>query len=105
MRPGDSGGPIFAMRSTLINEGNHFKTLKGHEDGVIVGIISFANFSALDSSGVGCIPISTIQDFISNVLANKMDSTKTHYLAMGLLLLSPLLISLKSEKSIRCRVK
>ena len=69
---GDSGSPVFIADGTIIQDGNSFKTLEGPQHDLLVGIMSYSNFSAPNDGGAGGILISSIRDFIEDVIPNKV---------------------------------
>ena len=44
---------------------------------VVVGIVSYANLSALDESGIGCVLVSQADDWIKTIIIEKVLSTRT----------------------------
>ena len=70
--PGDSGSLVFIADGTIIQDGNSFKTLEGPQHDLLVGIMSYASFSAPNDGGAGGILISSIRDFIDDVIPNKV---------------------------------
>ena len=61
---GNSGAPIVI--------GDDHWTQRPPEDYLLVGIVSFANASSLNQSGIGCIGIGSIRDWIDSVTSGKV---------------------------------
>ncbi|CAD7702346.1 unnamed protein product, partial [Ostreobium quekettii] len=62
MTPGTSGGPLLTYNQQT----------EAGELGVVVGIVSYANFSALDKSGVGCLLVRDVVDWIEDIIYHKV---------------------------------
>lgn len=61
---GCSGAPI-----VIVNDGKMLGSPEGYS---LAGIVSFANVSSLQDSGIGCISISSIQDWINDVTSQQV---------------------------------
>ena len=69
---GDSGSPVFITDGTIIQDGNSFRTLEGPQHDLLVKTMSYLNFSAPDDGGSGGISISSILDFVNDVIPDKV---------------------------------
>eukprot|EP00803_Ostreobium_quekettii_P007147 evm.model.scf_92.1 EVM.evm.TU.scf_92.1 scf_92:15567-24845(-) len=62
MEPGSSGSPLLIAKTDDVKQWDANKDL-------LVGIVSCANYSSLQNSGVGCVLISSIESWIQQVVS------------------------------------
>lgn len=54
---------------------------KGHPSlDIIVGVVSFANHTSLEDSGIGCVLISDVRDWIESIMHQKVSQFKKRIL-------------------------
>ena len=69
---GDSGSPVIVPKSLLTNPQERHFDMEYANDALIVGIVSYANFSQLHESGAAGVLISAIRDWIDVIIPKKV---------------------------------
>lgn len=69
---GDSGIPFFLPRFPSADDDAMYLTNEGAEKDLLVGIVSYANYSALDETGIGGVLLSGIRDWIDDVTSQQV---------------------------------
>lgn len=69
---GDSGIPFFLPRFPSADDDAMYLTSEGVEKDLLVGIVSYANYSALDETGIGGVLLSGIRDWIDDVTSQQV---------------------------------
>ena len=63
---GDAGGPIL-IENTSIYDNLDGTERASHDQYIVFGVISYANYTALEESGIGCIKIGSIYRWIQEI--------------------------------------
>lgn len=69
---GDSGIPFFLPRIPSADDDMMYLMHEGAEKDLLVGIVSYANYSALDETGIGGVLLSGIRDWIDDVTSRQV---------------------------------
>ena len=73
---GTSGSPV------LMGDSGDIAWSDPHKD-VVVGIVSFANYSALKDSGVGCVRMATIHSWVMQTISPQVHKGPTGLCTIG----------------------
>lgn len=71
--PGSSGAPVMILNNPPNDDEETNGPGKGRPNvDIIIGVVSFANYSSLEESGIGCVSISNVQDWIKTIIPKQV---------------------------------
>ena len=81
---GCSGGPVLILHAPH-QHGMAVDIDNGNPDSdLLVGIVSYSNYSCLENSGVGCVVVSKVKDWIDETIASKVVRQNTAICRLGM---------------------
>ncbi|CAD7698871.1 unnamed protein product [Ostreobium quekettii] len=99
---GCSGGPVIVPDTPLHQDCTSNASQGYHEIDLVVGIVSCANFSALETSGVGCILISEIGDWLDSIIPSRKPqwTSDTHLVVLSAIMVIALVMAFIATRDI-----
>eukprot|EP00803_Ostreobium_quekettii_P000003 evm.model.scf_947.3 EVM.evm.TU.scf_947.3 scf_947:38898-45847(-) len=92
MHSGDSGGPVLLLDSMDPSDNNIDGKTNDPKGDLIVGVVSYANYSALNESGIGIVPVSEVREWIDSYVPEEVQPPRDNSILLTLAILAPTLI-------------